>query len=426
MSDGGHDDHGGHGGGKRSEFKITIPWQYVLPVLAVGTPLLIYLAPDIAAFIVTIIGFLSPLWLPALLIWIGLPLWLTFVRSHFVMSIPYSTIELKPGPETPRSARPMELVFYALYHRTDVTPLSEYLLGHVRVPWGFEVMAHAGSVRFFVHLPTAHREAVESRIRSEYRDIDIDQVRDYSREIAFDPYSMGLFMREFHLKKPDPYPLKTYTQREDGKGKGDTFMELLEGTLDIGETEHLLISFIVRPHQRERKLFRDSTDSLHEDAQREIVSLLGPKGDVTAVPEQTRKTITAIETALKKPSFDCGVRALYLAPRKDVKEDIEQRLENLLARFDDPHLNGFQAYDPVKNIGWPLADVFNAIPSLKNLYFLQLYRRRAFFAPPYYGTPFVLNTEELATMFHIPHYARASALSSLRGVRLEPPENLPV
>ncbi len=406
---------------KRTSARILI----ILAILAV--PVSIYFFPEAVAFVVNAIGALAPLWLPVLLALIGWPLWLNFSRSQFIMSVPYSTIELKPGPETPRSARPMELVFYSLYHRTDVSMTSEYLLGHVRVPWSFEVLAHSNAVRFFVHLPTAHREAVESRIRSEYRDIDIDQVRDYSREVAFDPYTMRMAMSEYSLKKPDPYPLRTYVAREGEKNADNTFTELLEELAGIGEKEYLYLSFIVRPHQRERKnIFSPASDTLHDDAHEEITHLLGHAGDLTAVSDDKKKAIAAIEHALKKPSFDCGVRALYMAENGQFLPNAQEKLAHLFDRYGDSDLNSFSAYDPKTKMGWLLSELFIAVPALLNLYFLQLYRRRAFFAPPYLGNGFVLNTEELATLFHIPHFARGSALSNLRGVRLEPPANLPV
>lgn len=401
--------------------------RILIPAAILAVPVLIYFSPETAAWIVGTIGFLAPLWLPVLLIWIGWPLWLTFVRSHFVMNIPYSTVELIPGPETPRSARSMELVFYSLYHRTDVTRLSEYLLGHVRVPWGFELYAHAGNVRFFVHVPTAHREAVETRIRSEYRDIEIHQADDYARTIPYNPYTDTLAMREYALAKADPYPLKTYVAQEASKAGGDAFLDVLEGLASANEHEHIAVSFMIRPHQREREgLYGELSDSLHADAQKVIVSLLGPKGDIHDATPQSKTVITAIEAALKKPSFDCGARAIYAAKREHATEDAEGKLETLLAGFSDPQLNGFAPYDPVERVGWPLSELFKAIPALKDSYFLQLFRRRAYFAPPYYGKAFILNTEELATVYRIPHYARASALSGVGGIRLEPPENLPV
>lgn len=396
-------------------------------VVLIAVPLLIYLAPELSAAIVAFIAFFAPIWLPALLVWIAWPLWLTFVRSHFVMSIPYSTIELKPGAETPRTARPMELVFYALYHRTDLSLTETYLKGHVRMPWSFEVLGHANAIRFFVHLPTAHRQAVEARIRSEYRDIDIDQVRDYAREIPWNPYRMRLSMHEYTLTKADPYPLKTYTAYESDKLKRDSFTEILEQLAGVGDNEYVALSIIVRPHQREReKMFGPLKDNLHEDAQQEIVKLLGKQGDINAISEKNKRTIAAIEMALKKPSFDCGVRTLYIATHHDYSTEMEKRLENLLNSYNDPELNGFGRYDPMDRITWPLSDIFSAVPALMSEYFLQIFRRRAFFFPPYYGRPFVLNTEELATVYHLPHFARASALANIRGVRLEPPENLPV
>jgi hypothetical protein len=321
----------------------------------------------------------------------------------------------------------MELVFYALYHRTDLSLSEIYLKGHVRMPWSFEILGHAHAVRFFVHLPTAHRAAVEARIRAEYRDIDIDLVRDYAREIPWNPYAMKLAMREYDLVKPDPYPLKTYTDYEGQKDRRDAFAEVLERMASVGDDEYAALSVIVRPHQRERKkMFGPLKDFLHEDAQKEIVKLLGKQGDINAVPDTTRKTIAAIEAALKKPSFDCGVRMMYVAPREAYSEEFAEGIDQIFEGFNDAELNCFEAYDPKKKINWPLSDVFAAVPALWSEYFLQLYRRRAFFFPPYTGNMFVLNTEELATVFHLPHFARASALANIHGVRIEPPENLPL
>lgn len=407
--------------------KNRLPISWAIVGVLVAIPILIYIAPELSAGIVAFIAFFAPLWLPLLLAWIAWPLWLTFIRSYFVMSIPYSTIELKPGPETPRSARPMELIFYALYHRTDLSLTETYLKGHVRMPWSFEILGHAHAVRFFVHMPTAHRAAVEARIRAEYRDIDIDQVRDYAREIPWNPYEMKLAVREFDLVKPDPYPLKTYVDYEDKKDRRDAFAEVLERMVGVGDQEYAALSVIVRPHQRERKkMFDPLKDSLHDDAQKEIVKLLGKQGDINAVPEKTKKTIAAIEAALKKPSFDCGVRMMYIGNRESYSEKFAEDVDHIFEGFNDVDLNCFEAYDPKKKVAWPLSDIFTAVPALWSEYFLQMYRRRAFFFPPYIGNAFVLNTEELATLFHLPHFARASVMANIHGVRIEPPDNLPL
>lgn len=389
-------------------------------------PLTIYLAPGVAAAIYTTVAALAPLWLPVGLLALSFPLWLTFARSQYVARVPYATIELKPGPETPRTAKAMELVFYALYYRTPVTRLA-LLLGQVRLPWSFEIAAENHTVRFFIHLPIAHRAAVEARIRTEYPDIDIDEARDYAREFDFNPFAMRLKMREYTLAKPDPYPLKTYPTYEESKDSRDLFAELLADLVAVGEGERLFISFIVMPHQREYpKLWKRPEDTLHSDAEREIAHILGHEGNLNAISKAKQHVVAAIERALQKPSFDVGVRALYLAERKQWSEERADMLDTLLDRFSDTELNSFKAYDPRDQVGWPLSEVFAAAPVVAMNYFVNVYRRRAFFAPPYYGRKFVLNTEELATVYHLPHLTRASPLSRARSRRLDPPDNLPV
>lgn len=399
----------------------------LLATAVVSVPILIYFAPAFAGFLYGIVFFFAPLWLPVLLFLIAWPLWLSFIRSRFTLHQKYVTLELIPGTETPASARAMELVFYSLYQRTDISRTDQYLKGRIPHQYSFEVYAHGGSVRFFVHAPLSHRLTLEARIRAEYRDVDIHEVRDYSREIAFNPFSMKLVMREYTLEKPDPYPLRTYVSYEENEKAPDIFGEVVESLGQVGSEEHVLVSFIIRPHQRERRtFFAHPTDSLHESARTEIRKLVGSSGEMQTLAPATKRIVGAIEHALQKPSFDCGIRALYIADSGHFNTAYTEKLSHLFSPFNDSELNSFGAYDPTDKTGVVLSEVFRAAPILVSSHFLTLFRRRAFFAPPYIGTQFVLNTEELATVFHLPHARRGSALSRMRGAALLPPENLPV
>ncbi|MFA5877073.1 MAG: hypothetical protein WC880_01790 [Candidatus Paceibacterota bacterium] len=402
-----------------------LQWFIICALIAV--PVLIYFAPTFVALLYNILAFLAPVWLPVALFAIFWPLWLNVIRSRFVDSIPYVTLELKPGDETPPTAKAMELVFYSLYHRTNISRVDAYLRGKVRSSWSFEVYAHNGRVRFFAHVPESYRVLLEGRIQAEYRDIDIQEVRDYSRELHFDPFHMRLTAREYTLSKPDPYPLKTYVAYEDAREKRDVFGDIVEGLARTNVHEHVFVSIVMRPHQRERfNIFENPRDTLHEAAHIEIKKLVGSSGEMNKLAPTTKTIVSAIESALNKPSFDCGIRSLYIADREHFDESYEDTLTHLLDPLNDNDLNGFVAYDPNHRPGFVLSEVFGAVPILASSHLLNLYRRRAFFAPPYYGKAFVLNTEELATLFHLPHASRGSALARMRGLTLEPPENLPV
>lgn len=410
-------------------------WYVYARIAVIGVPLavilLIFFTPYVASVLYQVLAALAPLWLPVLLLIALWPLWLTFIRSYYVSKIQYVTLELKPGDSTPKTARPMELILYSLYYRTEISRANALLKGMVRVPWAFEVHATGGAVRFYVHVPLAHRAAIEGRIRTEYRDIDIDEARDYSREQAFNPFDSRIAMREYTLGKSDSYPLRTYVAHEHGKERRDVFGDLLEELATVGEREEIWISLMIRPHQRDWPpgfwgFLEVPRDTLHDDAYEAIHALVGSSGDVRHLPQTQQELVKGIEDALKKPSFDCGLRALYIAHRDHYDERRAQSLDTLFERFGDPVLNGIVAYDPRARVGWPLSDLFTALPALDMEYFLKLYRRRAFFAPPYYGESFVLNTEELATLYHLPKVGRASALSRSHGTKLQPPDNLPI
>lgn len=390
-----------------------------LPIILVIIVVTIYLSPEAAAFVYGIVAFLAPLWLPALLAYLAWPLWLSFMRQRYIAGIPYAVVELVPGPDTPQTPKAMELVFYSLYHRTEITP-HDFLFGVTRLSWSFEIYVSERGTRFFVRVPRSHLPAFESRIRAEYHDLGMYEVRDYAREIPFHASSMRAVMREFTLAKPDPYPLATYVSREGN----DPFAEMLD-ELSAGAGEHFLVSYIIRPHQRERTgYFKDPSDSLHADASRAIAEILGARGELHALPPAQQSLVAAIEAGLRKPSFDCGIRALYIAERRRYDEDRARKIEGLFSRFGDGTLNEFVSRDPLSRVSFVAKEAFVALPHLSESHLVELYRRRAFFTAPYVGPAFVLNTEELATIFRLPQSARGGPAG--QGAKLEPPENLPL
>lgn len=403
-----------------------VPWRVLLLSILLLIPLGVYFVPNATAAFFGFWWFLAPLWLPLVLLAVFIPLWLTYVRSQYLASVPYVLLELKPGDHTPKTARAMELFFYSLHQRITFTRVEELLGGFMRLPWSFEIAAINGAVRFFIYIPKSHRASFEVRLRSEYKDLDIDEPRDYARDFAFDPLSMKLALREYGLEKPDPYPIQTYETYESKKVT-TPFATLLERMVALPENQKLFISLMIRPHQRERKRFWErEEDSLHQDATAEIGKIIGSFGDPRQLPKPEQDIIAAIESALKRPSFDCGLRALYITDRGSYDGLTEESLDSFFEMFRDASLNAFTPYDPRTRITWPLSDVFSALPWLYEMYALSLYRRRVFFTPPYYGKPFVLNTAELATVFHLPYITRSSALSRGRGSRLEAPDNIPL
>ncbi len=398
-----------------------------IPVAVIAT---IYYAPAVAAGVFEFVFFLSPLWLAPLLAYVAWPLWLTQVRLQYASRIRYRTYELKAGDNTPRTAKPFESVLYSLYHRAELDKVNTFLKGEVRLPFSFEITASGGIVKMYVHAAEALAPKIITQLLAEYPDLDIDEVDDYALDSARARQFPRLTMREYALALPDPYPLATYESYEHEKVRRNVFAELLEDLVRVSEHEEVWVSLMVRPHQRDWgkgawEWREEPTDTLHEDAKAAIQSIVGKSGDIRGLPAAKRELVESIEHGLKKPSFDCGLRVVYRAKRLYFSKERVAWVEHLFDRFSAPERNSFETYDPRNNIGWPMADALALSPQLREQYYVMLYRARAFFAPPYYGTPFILSTEELATLFHIPRVAQGSALSRVSGMRLEPPDNLP-
>ena len=133
----------------------------------------------------------------------------------------------------------------------------------------------------------------------------------------------------------------------------------------------------------------------------------------------------AIERSIGKLGFDCGIRAIYLA-KKDVFDGTNiAGLFGTVKQYNTNDLNGFK---PTKytDFDYPWQDYKKYRLSIMKWKMFDAYRRRAWFFPPYERKPFVLNTEELATIYHFPgRVAETPTFERVESKKSEPPKNLP-
>jgi hypothetical protein len=89
-------------------------------------------------------------------------------------------------------------------------------------------------------------------------------------------------------------------------------------------------------------------------------------------------------------------------------------------------MNGFKPQNTT-GVKYPWQDpTGRRVADMKSAMF-DAYRRRMYFYPPYARTPFVLNTEELATVYHFPgRVAQTPTLGKIESKRAEAPVNLPI
>jgi len=136
--------------------------------------------------------------------------------------------------------------------------------------------------------------------------------------------------------------------------------------------------------------------------------------------------IAAIERSVSKLGFDCGIRGIYLAREGAFNPSHIKGLIGAFRQYNSNELNGFRPNN-VTGFDYAWQDFKDIRVNKKKRKIFDAYKRRSYFHIPYPRKPFVLNLEELATIYHFPGgVAETPTFGRISSRKAEPPPNLPV
>ena len=129
---------------------------------------------------------------------------------------------------------------------------------------------------------------------------------------------------------------------------------------------------------------------------------------------------------MRKIGFDCGMRAIYLAKKGSYDAARVVGLISSVRQYGSLHLNGFNTVNRT-TLDYFWQDFRGIRMERMKRRMFDAYRRRSWFYPPHKRRPFVLNAEELATIYHFPGQVAATpTLQKIESKKGEPPFDLPV
>ena len=143
-----------------------------------------------------------------------------------------------------------------------------------------------------------------------------------------------------------------------------------------------------------------------------------------------QETVTALERSISKKAFDVGIRCMYITKNELYSPPFG--VGGFVGSFGQFGTEGSNAIKPDgdkwhHSLGDPWKDFRNMRRNRFARIVLALYKRRAYFYTPYVGTPMVLNTEELATIYHFPgSVAQTPTLDRVASKKSQAPSNLPI
>lgn len=284
----------------------------------------------------------------------------------------------------------------------------------------FEVASVNGQIRFYVWTPRSLQSFVEGQIYAQYPTVQIHQASEDYTEHERD-HSVT-YTTEMTLTASEFLPIKTFQTFEVDPLAGIT------GTLAKLEStgEELWIQVLAKPVEDSWQIEADHWISRLREGSTSILPSVGGSmrwlgglfaalwrppeeglagGKGPEISERNKTRIAEAEKKATKLGYEVKIRLAYLGENQTNAKLRMQALVGTFKQFNSTNLNGFK---PIK--------------AAYGKEFLEKYRRRAFF-----GEGFILNIEELASVFHLPHTnVETPNIVWASAKTAEPPSKLPV
>lgn len=357
-------------------------------------------------------------------------------------------LQIQVSKNNEKSAKVAEYIFAALQASTVKESWKNWFLGKKSPRFSFEIASIKHHIYFYIWCPEQYKNLLINQLYGQYPDIEINETPDYSFEINKEE-SQRCIGAEMSTTDPYIYPIKRHPQFEDKTNLLflDPLSAITSSFASLESTnEKLAIQIVVSPLDntwRERGLkaaakirggFRLSspnygvwyTNLLLHKRFRKLFNIFfihpwifliglsakhsqGAEDHKSEVEESHQKETVeqGISGKLSQNGFDCNIRWVYVPEKSSGEHFTENKLKESAAglyQFNLPRFNSFA----IKNI------------SNKGRMFLKRFQKRSII------DPFILNTEEVATLWHLPNNTvNTPNIQWVQSNKIEAPLNLP-
>lgn len=377
--------------------------------------------------------------------------WVRYRRAIYFGKMETLLLEVKLPREIFKSPRAAEFFIAGLYQTAgEKNWYEKYWKGQVRSHFSLEIVSIDGTVHFFIWTKKGHKAQIEANLYSQYPGIEVYEVPDYTLPVTYDPEKTTMWIAELELTKPDAFPIKTYLDYGMDKDpkeeyKIDPLTPLLEFLGGLPRGNQAWIQIIVRAHKAEDKdpagggklIDARWAKAAEKEIEKIVAGAKGEKGpDGKIVPgtgrmltEIEKETVTALGRSVSKAGFDVGIRVIYMAEKDIFSISNVGGIVGGITHFNS-NLNGFK---PTRTSDERFSNFFIAWLKRRDKKrneekqdMLNAYKRRAYYYKPFKSPHFILNAEELATIFHFPgQVSTTPTFERIDSRKGEPPANLP-
>lgn len=415
---------------------------------------------DGGGFFIVLVSIILGIFLVFLLFKTARETWLFYKRSQFKADIDWILLEIRVPREVLKTPRAMEQFLLNVHGLRNAPgdPLETYWEGEVTLWWSLEIVSFGGEVHLYIRTPKKYKKMIEAAMYAQYPTVEMEEIKDYMDDFpktTAEVYQKGysIFGGEFMLRKNFIYPITTYESFELSKEElaMDPISAFFEVLSNIQKEEMVFLQFLIRPAGNEWQ----------EDVIKEVNKMLGREVKTTKTssgsgsnliawisnfilaPAQTpvwpgaskeekkeekekrlspgeKNIVEAMEKKCMKPGFETLIRYIYYAPKAIFSTNFARRgLLGAMNQYSSPALNSFRGNPLVETrsrwIYFPHIFVKKRVEARKQR-ILYNYRNRIMPEESSWGKlytshpfnlnfpskTFILNSTELATIYHIP------------------------
>ena len=377
------------------------------------------------------------LWFPAISAYFVWKFWLKYIRLRYVSKIDWILLEIKLPRELPKSPQVMEIVLNAMHQSRSIVAINKYWEGALPTWHSLEIVSKEGSIHFYFYVHKSYKSMAESQIYAHYPEVEIHEAADYTKEFIGEDTEQSkkewtIHSAEYILSKEDAYPIKTYIDYKldkletEEEMKNDPLASLIELMGTMKEGENLWYQILIR---KTGKKWSDAGVKIVDKIMKRDAATVKAKADKIdfgsmILSPGERMIVEAIERNVSKLGFDACIRFVYIAKPDKFSFAVSNSIRGSMQQFNSLNLNGFKRFNSTSYVdyffkktreGWKKRRMFDA------------YINRSAFYKPHKRKTIVLNTEELATIYHFPgSVVRTPALARIESKKGEPPAGLPV
>lgn len=379
-------------------------------------------------------------------------------QEKFLRSINYILLAIdipKGNEQTPKAVESIFAHLHGIQRGGNL--VDRYFKGYIQPPISLEIIGIEGETQFLIRTPEEYRDLAEAAFYAQYPDAAITEVLDYTESFPnnFQEAGYDLWGAEMVLYNKNPFPIKTYPFFEHSLSQQflDPLASLLEIMSRLGPTEQVWLQLVVSPADSAwrkegeaqvkkalggappPRFLATSPGRLATGVYETVTAtLLPPLPAGTTVTKKEgkkfseltpgeRNTIEAIQMKASKLGWYTKFRVVYVAKKELMNKGRGvSGILGALKQYNTQDLNGFKPSATQKTS----ADYYfvKRRVAAKQHRILAHFKKRQLRRG---GRPFILNNEEVASIFHFPvETVKAPLLQRTEARRGKPPVRLPI